>query len=235
MLIQLSSSHPGTICQRVTLKYWKPNFSAGLQPLVHIRNNRASAENWVNKVLSLEQKNSVNCVLVSKETFSIFQICIFFFFSGIVFICERSLGLVWRGDLANPQAMYCNVADLSFWSQLIPAGPTNKQENLYNTLGRKSTHERMRFSFHNFGKRNGILHLFNTGQSFTPLPNYKKIILSSVHCRETSRTPQQNIPSDLSESVFPNFHDKNIFFCNCVKQVKNKLVHIRLCTYMYIV
>ena len=88
----------------------------------------------------------------------------------------------------------------------------------------------MRFSFHNFGKRNGILHLFNTGQSFTPLPNYKKIILSSVHCRETSWRPQQNIPSDLSESVFANFHDKNIVFCNCVKQVKNELVHIRLCT-----
>ena len=44
MLIQLSSSHPGTICQGVTLKYWKPNFSAGLQPLIHIRFKTANAE-----------------------------------------------------------------------------------------------------------------------------------------------------------------------------------------------
>ena len=90
---------------------------------------------------------------------------------------------IWRrGDLANPRAMYCNVADLSFWSQLIPVGQTNKQENLYNSIDRESIHEKMRFSFHNFSKRKGILHLFNTAQSSTPLPNYKKdnIIFSTL-------------------------------------------------------
>ena len=48
-------------------------------------------------------------------------ICIFCIFVG--------KWLLWRGDLPNPRAMYCNVADLSFWSQVIPAGArqTNKK------------------------------------------------------------------------------------------------------------
>ena len=53
MLIQLSSSHPGTICQGVTLKYWKPNFSAGLQPLLHIRFKTANAEKYCSLTITV--------------------------------------------------------------------------------------------------------------------------------------------------------------------------------------
>ena len=127
--------------------------------------------------------------------------------------------------------MYCNVADLSFWSQLIPAGQTNKQENLYNTLIGNQLMKNLDFLSITLLKEKeyclcSILPRASLHYQITKRLYY----LQSTAGREAgvdglSETTKYSF-RPFGEGVFANFHDKTIVFCGCVKQAVFGCNHI---------